>query len=416
MKETLLRVFANLYRNTGKEYYHLSEIYAEVERLTNRKIINNGTSIRRILESYCKDSENFSNKEELFILKEKGSEYWGSKFYNNFVKIESLKKYDILSEEDITNIFKISNQGGIRKSNRTYSIVLISDENSIYNDSKIENGKVIYTGHGTKTDQLMKSGNLLLANSIQNDIPLYFFKKVKKSVYCYQGKFILDRLPYQELENGILVYKFPLRLIDYVEEDYTSYEKYSEVVNSVLKISEDINVYSVSNDQLKFVDGPVKIRKYSNEEKRKCNRLSKPDYIAKEIIKTKQGEITEKDVYEYELNKVMQYEVGGLVEEMKQFFENKKDNEGYDVLSFDIDEDRNIRRMYIEVKSTKGVESTPVDITSNELEFAKENLSNYYIYRVIKSDSVDRYVKVIKGEELFNDFEMVPSSYKIYGK
>ncbi len=416
MKDDLLRVFASLNRKYKKEFYHLSEIYTEYERLTNKKVVNNGASIRRTLESYCKDSDSFSNKGELFILKEEDAGYWKSKFYNNFIKIDSLKKYDILSEKDLMDMFKVTNQGGIRKSKRTYSIVLVSDENGIYNDSEIVNGRLIYSGHGTKTDQLMKSGNLLLANSIQNDIPLYFFKKVKKSVYCYQGKFILDGLPYQELENGILVYKFPLRLIDYVEEDYTSYEKYSEVVNSVLKISEDINVYSISNDQLKFVDGPVKIRKYNNTEKRKSNRTSKPDYIADEIIKTIQGEITEKKVYEYELNKVMQYEVVGLVDEMIQFFENKKDNEGYDVLSFDIDEDRNIRRMYIDVKSTKGVESTPIDITSDELKFAKKNLGNYYIYRVIKSDSVDRYVKVIKGEELFNDFEMLPSSYRVYGK
>lgn len=418
MKETLLRVMATLYRKEGKEYYRLSEIYEEVERVTNKEIVNNGASIRRSLETFCGDSKAFSNKEELFSLKEKGTGLWRSAFYDNLVKINNLKIGDILTRNDLISIFRHSGMRGIDFSSRTYSLILVSNEEAeFYVDSIIENGTLVYTGEGLKGDQKLTGNNLTLASSSENELPVYLFIKDKNLKYHYQGEVVLNGDPYQVEENGRLVYKFPLRLKDYVEEDYSTFEGYSSVVDSVLKIEEDINVYNVGNVSLKFVDGPVNIRKYNaNTEKRKSNRTRKPDYIADEIIKTVQGEITEKDVYEYEINKVMQYEIDGLVEEMKQFFENKKDNEGYDILSFDIDEDRNISKMYIEVKSTKGGESTPIDITSNELEYAKENMSNYYIYRVINSDSKNRYVKVIKGEELFSDFDMVPNSYRIYGK
>lgn len=412
MKDILLRALMNLHRTTGKEYLSINEIYKEVEKIRNKSSLRQNRNIDKTLNLYCKNSSTFINNEELFIVNNSG--LWKSRFYDNILKIATLKPDDKLNEKELMNIFKITNQGGIRKSNRIYLIVLVTKANEVYNDTPIVNGRLVYSGHGKDGNQLMEDKNLILANSIISELPLYYFIKDKESIYHYQGEFILEREPYQDRENNRIVYKFPLKIKNYKEDNY--FDEISNVKTSIHKIEENLSIYSVSSNSLKFIDLPISIRKYNNKEKRKSNRTSKPDYIADEVIKTIQGEITEKDVYEYELNKVMQYEVDGLVEEMKQFFENKKDNEGYDILSFDIDEDRNISRMYIEVKSTKGVESTPIDITSNELEFAKENLGNYYIYRVIKSDSVDRYVKVIKGEELFNDFEMVPSGYKIYGK
>lgn len=418
MKELLLRIFANLYRKTGKANYHLSEIYDEVERITGKKIVNGGASIRRTLESSCKDSMAFNNDEVLFTLEEKGTGLWNTYFRNNLERISNLKVGDTFNRDELTSIFKHSGMRGIDFSKRTYSLILVSnEEKEYYEDSLIENGRIIYTGEGLIGDQTLTGNNLTLANSIENELPIYLFFKDKNLKYHYQGEFILDGKPYQKLENSRLVYKFPLRLVDYGEENYTSCEEYSNVVDSVLKIAEEINVYTVSNESLNFVEGPVQIKKYNHDkDKRISNRSSKPDYIANEIIKIKQGEKVEKDVYEYEINKVMQYEVDGLVEQMKEFFENKKDDEGYDILSFDIDEDRNISKMYIEVKSTKGGESTPIEISSGEIEFAKKNMSNYYIYRVIKIDSNDRFVKIIKGEELFSDFKMVPSSFRVYCK
>lgn len=415
MKETLLRVFANLYRKNPKEYYNLDEIKNEYERIIEKKSANDGASLRRTLQEYCKKSVTFINNEELFILKEKGTGLWNTFFHNNLERISNLKVGDTFNRDELTSIFKHSGMRGIDFSKRTYSLILVSNvENEYYADSVMKNGQIIYTGEGLTGDQTLTGNNLTLANSLGKELPIYLFFKDKELKYHYQGEFMLYGDPYQESENGRLVYKFPLKLVDYAEENYTSYE---DVVDSVLKIAEEINVYSVSDEFLNFIEEPVKIRKYNHDiEKRKSNRTSKPDYIAEEIIKIKQGEKAEKDVYEYEINKVMQYEVDGLVEQMKEFFENKKDDESYDILSFDIDEDRNISKMYIEVKSTKGGESTPIEISSGEVEFAKYNIDKYYIYRVIKSDSKDRYVKVIKGEELFNDFEMFPSSYLVYGR
>lgn len=101
---------------------------------------------------------------------------------------------------------------------------------------------------------------------------------------------------------------------------------------------------------------------------------------------------------------------------MKEFFENRKDNEGFDILTFERNEDGMYVEKYIEVKSTKGDEGTPIDITATELEFAKENVDNYYLYRIIKSTSKDGYMKKINGKDLLNEYIFIPTTYKIYSK
>jgi len=89
---------------------------------------------------------------------------------------------------------------------------------------------------------------------------------------------------------------------------------------------------------------------------------------------------------------------------MKDFFENKKENEGFDILSFELNSKGKYIEKYIEVKSTKGDESTPIDITDYEIDFAKKHINQYYIYRIIKCNSSDRYVKIVKGKDLFIKF------------
>ncbi len=98
------------------------------------------------------------------------------------------------------------------------------------------------------------------------------------------------------------------------------------------------------------------------------------------------------------------------------FLRTKKENEGFDVLSFEKDENGEYKEKYIEVKSTKENEGTPIDITSNEVEFAKEHVKDYYLYRIVNSNTNQRYLKIVTGEELFSNYSFIPTSFKIYSK
>ena len=112
---------------------------------------------------------------------------------------------------------------------------------------------------------------------------------------------------------------------------------------------------------------------------------------------------------------MMKAEADEQVKKMEEFFKNKNDTEGYDILSFELI-DGEYQEKYIEVKSTQSSdEGTPIDITKGEIEFAKKHMENYYIYRIINSNSKNRYVKIIKGIDLFKSFELIPTTYKLYG-
>ena len=414
MKEDLLRVFATLYRRNYSEYIHLSDIYKEMESITNKKVVNKGASIRARLEVNCQESDAFNQKEALFKLKEKGSGLWKSCFYENIIKMSLLKVGDILTKEELLNTFKISGMSGIMKSNKTYSLVLILSDNDIYEDSDIVDGQLIYTGQGQSGDQKLEGVNLTLANSNKNNLPIYLFSKDSHSMFHFEGIFELYEKPYRIIEKNRYVYKYPLRLANISEEIVYSKEDYKKVQ----KIFAELENEAKKERKLNFIDEPIKIKKYNKNDCNKQLRKGKIDYLTREIVNTTQGDITEKDIFDYEINKVMKFGVKELVEEMKKFFDNKTNDEGYDIKSFDKDKYGNIIEKYIEVKSTKGNETVPIDITSNELEYAKKHKENYFIYRVYNCNNNIRKVKVINAIDLFtdNNFDIISTCYKIYGK
>lgn len=214
-------------------------------------------------------------------------------------------------------------------------------------------------------------------------------------------------------EKGTGLYKLSnyeeYDLLDNIQE-----EMLNEITYEIVEIEKKyFPVEEESIKKIKFVDEPLNIRKYKKTGKH-VQRSNKPDYIAQEIVKTQQGIISEKTIYEEEIARLYAEEAEAQVKLMEEFFNNKKENEGFDILSFEKDESDNYVEKYIEVKSTKGNESTPIDITIDEIEFAKEHIDNYYLYRIINSDSENRYYKVVTGKELLEKFQFIPISFKIY--
>jgi 5-methylcytosine-specific restriction protein A len=419
LKEDVNRAVITIHKEQQKEWIALKEIYKAVEKIRNKPNANNGASIRASLETHCSLSEAFSGN-EMYVLKEKGLGLYKSVNYDGLVEINNLEIGDIFTREEIMKMFKVSGQRGIMPTNTYRAIVLTTSEsNGIYDDSSVVDGKIIYTGEGLTGDQTLSFGNKSIYNSLTNDIPMYLFTKDNNRKYTFEGKVYLCGNPYQIDEKDTLgnvrkVWKFPLQVIydehKLIEEDVQFLELLSELENLEEKI-----IIEVSNNEIRVVDETLKIRKYREAiERKKANRSSRPDYIAEEIIKDKQGKINEKLVYEYELKKLISAEAEAEVAKMQEFFKNKKENEGFDILSFEIDASGKYIEKYIEVKSTKSYECTPIDITENEIAFAKEHIDQYYLYRVVLSESKERYLKIVNGRDLLSDYKFVPTTYKIY--
>lgn len=165
---------------------------------------------------------------------------------------------------------------------------------------------------------------------------------------------------------------------------------------------------------VEFNDGLPAIKEKPTAQSLSRRAGGRPDYIALEIVKSHNGEENERLVFEHEYAEVSKIAGDRELQEMRRFFENKNDSEGYDILSFRRIND-GLKQIYIEVKSATCGEETPIDISANEILFAKNHISDWYLYRIFDND--DRKVcKIIPGNILFEKYELEPSVYKIYSK
>ena len=414
LKNDVIKAMINLHLETNEKYLHLSDIYTEVEKIRDKSKKTIKGSIRTALETHCSSCDLY-NGEELFELKEKGSGLYKYKYIENIKYVYNMKVGTKYTYSQLKNIFKISGQSGIMKTNRLNMLVLTSSNlNGVYDDTELEDGTIIYTGEGQSGDQKINKNNYSLYHSDELNIPVVLFIKDKDGKYKYEGFVKLYDIPYQAEEVGNdgkprLTWKFPLSVVN------NNSELIHKHILKAIEVAEN-EIEENYAKRITFVEGKLNIRKYNDNENRRHTRKKKRDNLADEIEKQKMGEITEKSIYELEYKKILEAQLLDELKEMEDYFVNRTDEEGYDILSFDIDKDGNIIKKYIEVKSTKGPESTPIDITENEIRFARDNIDNYYIYRIFNSDKPNCSCKIMTGKELFEYYKPVPYSFKIYMK
>lgn len=120
-----------------------------------------------------------------------------------------------LTNKQICGIFKCSLNGGMNRSLRTNTLVLVSNRvKSLYQD-KFDRDVIYYTGEGQIGDQKLTKQNRTLAESASNGVDVHFFEVLEPQKYSYLGAVILSAEPYQELQldknkNLRKVWMFPL--------------------------------------------------------------------------------------------------------------------------------------------------------------------------------------------------------------
>lgn len=131
-----------------------------------------------------------------------------------------LKLGEVIDNEALMDIFKCGNMGGMRKSNKTNTLILISDYTKrFYNDKWI--GDILhYTGMGKIGDQDINfMQNKTLNNSNRNGIEVFLFEVFEPKKYVFGGRVELAGEPYQENQkddenNMRKVWIFPLKRIE----------------------------------------------------------------------------------------------------------------------------------------------------------------------------------------------------------
>ena len=130
-----------------------------------------------------------------------------------------INKGDVVNNEELTELFKCSTQGGMRRSHKTNTLVLVSNHvKSIYSDRWF--GKELhYTGMGSSGDQTLGTQNKTLNESNLNGVEVHLFEVFELREYTYQGVVVYNGKGYQENQTDIdgnqrKVWMFPLELKD----------------------------------------------------------------------------------------------------------------------------------------------------------------------------------------------------------
>lgn len=141
-----------------------------------------------------------------------------------------------LTNEQMRILFKCANSGGMRPSNRTGTLVIVSDETKgLYRDIW-KNGVLHYTGMGRVGDQVLKgNANNTLYNSNVNGVEVHLFEVLKKTVYTYRGVVKLVDNPYKGRQldiNGNMrdVWMFPVMPVSEVVQNVSHELTEQEIV------------------------------------------------------------------------------------------------------------------------------------------------------------------------------------------
>ncbi len=125
-----------------------------------------------------------------------------------------------VTNQELGKIFKVGNMGGMRRSKKTGTLVIISDMTKKFYHDKWKDGALHYTGMGKHGDQTLSGNqNKTLFDSKTNGVAVYLFEVLKKTEYTYRGRVELVADPYQTTQpddEGRVrkVWMFPLAPVE----------------------------------------------------------------------------------------------------------------------------------------------------------------------------------------------------------
>jgi len=148
----------------------------------------------------------------------------------------------VMTHAEMRKTFSLGNTGGMRRSKRTGTLVLISDHTKGLYEDKWFGDVLHYTGMGKKGNQRIdRTQNRTLAESKTNGIVVHLFEVMKPTKYIYQGVVKLCGEPYQEEqkdEDGNMrkVWMFPVKPICHeLTMDSSTFDFYTKYITQKAK-------------------------------------------------------------------------------------------------------------------------------------------------------------------------------------
>lgn len=342
------------------------------------------------------------------------------KLFELFNNIEEEPNDEILEKYNETRVKTVDEWIKVLKEEKK------RDKNKILKILEFLYGQKEFTSNAGKiATYLEQDGNMPNLDIVHFGKRIINLTNIEEMYRVNSKNFIYWNIPFTTvpaLNKGIFTYKIRPELIKAIEIVFPHWKKNIDeplfnVEKEILKIKKRKKL--VLDDKVTLSKIPLALIPYKETDRVINDDIEKvPNYAKKVIndaINTYDSRIIENYIFNLEYDELKDKLSPSQLKEMTDFYYNRKDRYGYDILSFELDNGHYVRK-YIEVKSTKINEKTPIDITNNEVEFAKEHLNHYYIYRVIIIDNANLKISIISGNELFQKYNLIPTKYKIYGK
>jgi hypothetical protein len=149
-------------------------------------------------------------------------------------------------------------------------------------------------------------------------------------------------------------------------------------------------------------------RQYRVQEARPdyVRRGVKRDYFERESRNRSLGTAGERFIVQYEQWRLVQLGSGQLADRVEHVAETQGDGLGYDVLSFEPDG----RERFIEVKTTAHDATTPFFVSTNEVEFAREQMNQFRLYRLFHFRTAPKFFELPGAIE--QHCHLDPSTFK----
>ena len=124
---------------------------------------------------------------------------------------------DIITNNELTKVFAVNPQQGMRRSLLNNCLVLVSDYTKGLYDDKWERTILHYTGMGDGNQSFTYKQNKTVLESKTNGVSLFLFEVLQPKNYIYRGEVELADTPYmsRQIQKGMgerEVCIFPLRL------------------------------------------------------------------------------------------------------------------------------------------------------------------------------------------------------------
>jgi hypothetical protein len=137
--------------------------------------------------------------------------------------------------------------------------------------------------------------------------------------------------------------------------------------------------------------------------------IRKTDYVKKAQVDAKTGLLGEKLVMLFEEARLSKLGLGDMLPEVKQV-SVVSDTYGFDLESYDIDDNGNIQKIYIEVKTTSSKIDTEFYVSKNEVNKSFELNERFWIYRVYDCYASEPKFYRAQGP-IEENFELDPVTY-----